>query len=242
LRTELLDCIPGLQVDKLTIIKSSEDKFLTAEDYLNIIDYIVSEEKGCLIIIDSVASLMPESKAAVKFGESSRMTATPTLLYEFFRKCIAKINVFNSNIIGISHMQANVGGYGGPVEVGGNALKFYASIKMMCLSSPEIPADDPNKTGRISKFKIPKSAITKPTEGSFYIEYGKGYDYIQDLVENAIQLSLIEKTGAWYTIQSGKYKDTKIQGMEKVMNIVREDTNLAKELDATIRSMILGTK
>lgn len=239
LRSELLACIPNLNPSKLSVIRSSEDRFLVGEDYFNIIDTIVSERKGCFIVVDSTAVFQSESSASVKFGESKRMTAMPTLMYEFFRKCMAKIHALKSNLVLVTHLQANVGGYGGPVEVGGNAQKYSSSIRMLCHGSQEIPENGP-KTGRISKFKIPKSALGPPGEAVFPIEYGKGYDYARDLAEIAQQMALIEKTGAWYTITDDKYKDKKIQGIDNVMDVIKQDSELAKRLDSQIRTMVLG--
>lgn len=240
LRSELLSCIPNLNPKNLSVIRSSEDRFLTGEDYFNIIDTIVSEKKGCLIIIDSTAVFQSEAAASVKFGESKRMTAMPTLMYEFFRKCTPKIHALRSNLILVTHLQANVGGYGGPVEVGGNAQKYSASIRMLCHGSQEIPDTGSPKTGRISKFKIPKSALGPPGEAVFPIQYGKGYDYTRDLAEIAQQMALIEKTGAWFTILDEKYKDKKIQGIENVMDVLKNDPDLSKRLDKQIRSMVLS--
>lgn len=239
LRSELLACIPGIDPSKLTIIRSSEDKFLTGEDYCNIMDTIVSEEKGCFIVVDSTAAFHSEVAASVKFGEARRMTAMPTLMYEFFRKCMAKIHALKSNLVLVTHLQANVGGYGGPVEVGGNAQKYSASIRMICHGSQEIPDTGSPKTGRISKFKIPKSALGQPGEAAFPIEYGKGYDYIRDLAELAQQMALIERTGAWFTISDDKYKEKKIQGLENVMEVLRNDRELSARIDKQIREMVL---
>jgi RecA/RadA recombinase len=101
-----------------------------------------------------------------------------------------------STLILITHVQANPSPYGGPTEMGGNAIRFQASTRITCLSSTETPKDG-EKTGRESKFKIYKSSLGPGTgEGVFYIKYGHGYDKELDIFKMAEELGLICKSGA----------------------------------------------
>jgi len=236
IRTELLQCIKGLDVDKFNLIKSNEDKFLSAEDNLNIIDSIFSNDKGCVVVLDSVAMLAGEGNLATKLGDSKAMAAIPKIMYDFFRKIIAKVNAYNSNLILISHLQANVGGYGGPKEVGGFAQQFSASTRIMCYGSQEFPKEG-TKLGRVSQFKIPKSATSAPSEAEFYIRYGQGYDYARDLAENAKNLGLVEQSGAWFKVLLKPFEEVKAQGIESLVDELNSNTELAAALDKEVRRL-----
>lgn len=240
LNSSLLETIPGLDIKKLQIISSTQEKFLTAEDYLNIIIEIFKESPGCLMVIDSVAALCPETLGAVKMGESSKMGALPTLMYGFFRRIAPVISAFKSTLINISHLQANLSGYGGPVEVGGNALTYFASVRLRANSSQEFPKDG-KKEGRTTVFKIIKSSLGPGgSEVTFPIRYGQGYDREKDIFVLAEERGLIEKSGAWYKIPS--LSEDKYQGEENTVAMLKANPEIANKLYAAIRQMEFGKK
>lgn len=241
LHSSLLDCIEDLDKEKLTVLRSSKEKILGAEDHCNIIHSLITEDPGCIVVMDSIAALQAQSAAAVKFGESKRMTAVPTLMYEFLRDMSPRVHATKSILILISHLQANPGGYTGPVEVGGNAQKFFSSVRLLCTSSREVPDETP-KLGRESTFKVLKSALGPPGEAEFYIKYGSGYDKLKDLAVVAESLGLIIKSGAWYTIDVTPYNEKKVQGMANVMETIDKDPALYKTLDEKIRGMVFTKK
>jgi recombination protein RecA len=223
--------------DKFVVIRSTQEKLLTAEDFFNIMISICKTETNAVIIIDSIASLCPENLQAIKLGESVRMATTATLTYAAMRQ-IAQAIVVNKNIlIGITHIQANPGGYV-PNEVGGNAWKFFSSYRITCVSSQETPANGDKKTGRLSEFKIYKTALGPGTgKGAFYIKYGQGYDRLTDLTTVAEEMGFISRAGAWYSAKL-KSGDVKLQGMEKLCDHLREHPEDADELELQIRSFL----
>lgn len=243
LQPELIQSIPGLDPNKLKIIRSTKEKFLTAEDILNIINMIISTEPDVIIILDSVATLCADAAHSSSFGESKKMMSIPQLMYDLTRKAAQVLPSMRSNLVLITHIQANPSPYGGGFsEVGGNAIKYESSYRLQCLSSSETPKDG-KKTGRESKFKILKTATGPGTgEAHFYIRYNKGYDRCADIVTLGEELGLIEKGGSWYSyILEGK-DQVKIQGSDNLIEYLEEHKEDALELEKLIRGLTLPQK
>jgi recombination protein RecA len=243
LQPSMLKTIESLDYDpeKFVLIRSTQEKLLTAEDFLNIMIGICKSEKNAVIVIDSIAALCPENLQASKLGESVRMATAATLNYAAMRQ-IAQAIVVNQNIlIGITHIQANPGGYV-PNEVGGNAWKFFSSYRITCASSQETPKDGDKKTGRVSEFKIYKTALGPGTgKGTFYIKYGQGYDRLIDLTTVAEEMGFISRAGAWYSAKL-KSGDVKLQGMERLCDHLREHPEDADEMEKQIRDFLFTKK
>lgn len=238
LQPELLSTIPGLDTDSLEIIRSTIDKFLTAEDYLNIINKLISSEKRILVILDSVATLCADNLYGAEHGESKKMMSIPSLMYDCLRKAAQILPCMNSNLILITHTQANPAPYGGPTEMGGNAIKFQASYRITCLSSKETPEQEAKKTGRESKFRIYKSALGPGTgDAIFYIRYGHGYDKYMDLVNISEELGLLSKSASWYSFEDEKGKELKLQGKNGVIEYLMQNLNTAEFLESSIRNL-----
>lgn len=238
LQPELIDTIPGLDKEKLTIIRSSVGNPLTAEKVLNIVEKIISSIPEALIIIDSVAALSTDADYISEHGETTRRTGLQTMLYTSLRKIAQMISSMKSNIIFITHIQANPSGYGGPNEMGGNAIKYNASYRLQCLSTTEMPKDGEKKEGRESTFKVLKSALGPGTGSAvFYIKYHHGYDEIKDIVRLSLDLNLIQRKGAWYTIIG--YEDIKLQGEQSVFQLLEKEEKIKNELCNKIKEMSL---
>lgn len=246
LRSQLLACIAGLDTSKLTIIRSTKEKFLTAEAVLNIIEHLLKEYPGCAIVLDSVAALCPEAQYGKDLGESVRMTSLPTVMYAFFRKVQPILEPTKANVFLITHMQSNPGGYGAALrDVGGNAQMFFGSVKLICTSSSEVENTDKQKIGRVSKFRVMKSALAAPSEEcEFYIRYGRGYDREEDLARQAEKFGLLIKGGSWYQFEVPDWKGEipKLQGGEKVNEWLRSDHKFADHLEKTIKNLVFGPK
>lgn len=242
LRTDLLTTIEGLDLSKLKIIRSSKEKLMWAEDSLNLLEQIIREVPGCVIVLDSVAALCSTAASDTALGESKRMMAIPSMLYDNLRKASQILPVMRSNVIMITHIQANPSAYGGPVEVGGNALKYFGSIRMVCHGSQEFPKDGA-KEGRESTFKILKSALGPPSTATVYIRYGKGCDKYLDLCKAAEEMGILNRAGAWYTMPNLKgYEEEKWQGIDNVMETLKESPEMFETLDTTVRDLIFGKK
>lgn len=240
LQPELVATIEGLDAENLTIIRSTKGNFLTAEKVLNIIEQIVTTEPESVVVLDSVAMLCPEVNQAVEHGEKKKMLSIPSMLYDFFRKMSQCLPAMGSSLILVTHLQANPTPYGGPAEVGGNAMKFQANYRIMCMSTTEVPKDG-EKTGRESTFRIYKSALGPGCgEGKFYITYGKGYDRYKDIANLAEGLGMITKAGAWYSFEDPVSKETvKCQGMDAVVENLRSNPNTCKVFEESIRELAI---
>jgi recombination protein RecA len=238
LQPELLKTIKGLDPNKIHIIRSTPDKFLTAEDYLNILNRIASEESGIFAIIDSVAALCADTVYSSKQGDSKKMMSIPQMMYDCMRRLAQILPAKKSNIAFITHVQANPSPYGGPAEVGGNAVKYFASYRITCLSTTETPKDG-DKTGRESKFKILKAALGPGTgDATFYIRYHHGYNKELDIFTIAEQLGFINKAGAWYSFDNSKDELVKLQGGEAITDYLRNNPEEADYLETKIRDVI----
>lgn len=240
----LLDCFPRLDKSKLNLIRSTKDKFLTAEDYFRIVVNIFKNKPNVLLVFDSIAALCTEGAYGVQVGESKAMAAIPKLMYDFLRLSPI-ISANKSNLITITHLQSNPSGYGSPVvEMGGNAIKFFSSYLLRCTKSHEIPEEsDAEKTGRESEFKIMKCATGTPSsKGIFYIRYGSGYDREKDIALVGEELGLITKAGAWYKFTpEGQTEEVSKQGIEKLIDYLKENPEVANSLEKSIRTLVFST-
>ncbi len=240
LQSDLMDCIEGLDQEKLQVIRSTQEKFLTAEDYLRIIVSLFKAKPNIVVVLDSIAALMPESAYSVQIGESRRMAGVPTLLYDFF-KLSPIIEANRSNLIAISHMQANPGGYGPSLRaVGGNAMGYFSSYIIECTSSSEIPKDDEDKIGRESTFKVVHCATGKPgSKYTFHIRYGEGYDRYKDIANIAEEIGLVTKAGAWYKFTPEGKEEVSCQGQENLIEYLKNNKDIAQELENKIRELCI---
>lgn len=240
LKTALLKCIDGIDLSLLTVVKTTKEKFVVAEDYLNIILSWLKEIPGCIVILDSVAALLGDEGYNTPLGEKKKMLSTPSLMYDFLRAASSICAANLSTLVLVTHIQANPTAYGGPTEVGGNAMKYFGSTRLQCLSSQEFPKDSSPKEGRVSEFKVLKSAVGPPSTATVYIRYGQGCDHYLDLIENATQLGIIEQTGAWYRINLPGLDENKIQGKNGVEEVLRADRKVFDKVDKAIRKIAFG--
>jgi len=249
LRTNLLKCINGLvwkkeQEDKLgipalTIIRSAENRFLYAEDYMNIINTLITDEPGCLIVLDSIAAMHPKINDTKEIGENKKVMGVPTLMYEFLRTINPKLPVLKCNLITISHIQDSMQAYSGPNEVGGNAIKYLASTRLHCLSSSEIE-EDGRKIGRDSRFKVLANALGAPGgEAEIPIRFGIGVDRYIDLFKVACDMGFIEKAASWFSFENDGEK-VKLQGQNNVVEYFNNHPEFSEELEKQIRSMVFS--
>lgn len=241
LQPSLINCIAGLDKSKLHIIKSTDEKFLTAEDFLQIIMDLFKSKSGILVVLDSLAALCPESAFSTEMAEGSRMAAIPTLMYKFLRLS-SIIQAKKSNLITITHLQSNPGGYGSPLrEVGGNAIQFFGSYLLRCQSAGEVPKDgDERKTGKESIFKVAAVATGKPaSKFTFYIRYGNGYDRAKDIATLAEEIGLVTKAGAWYKFTPEGKDEVSCQGLENFIEYLKENKEIADLLEKQIRELCI---
>lgn len=246
LQTELLDCIDGLDKEKMQVIKSSIDKVLSAEDYLSIIETLLTDDPGCVVFLDSLAVLCPEVELAAEMNEMQRATV-PKLMYKFLRKISPILSTTKSNFVSITHLQANPSGYGSPFkEVGGYASNYGASYWMMGISSKKVEVGGKN-VGKDTTFRIMATSSGPPdAEPVVPVRYGRGCDKYADMARIAEEMGFVKKGGAWYEVlledfkKDGKYP--KLQGEANLVKYLEDNKDAFDMLDKNIRTLVFGNK
>jgi recombination protein RecA len=239
LRTELLDCFPDLNRENIAIVRSNENKILSAEDFLNLVYTTLKDYPKCICILDSIAALCPEAELSSNIGDGVKMAGTASLMYKMFRRVSQILPVTKSTFIALTHMIANPNPGPGKKSygVGGNAPQYGASVWLEGGWKQDIE-DTNNKTiGQNAHFYIVASALGSPgADVSIPIIYGKGVDETMDLFNLACEFGIISKSGAWYTVPGNKEK---LQGQMNVIEHLRKNQVLSKEIYDQIRTMAI---
>jgi recombination protein RecA len=201
------DGIKGLDPNLILIIESTDDRILSAEDFLNIIEYYVNNDPGCLIIADSLSNMVPacELEGEVRTGVRN---ALPRLLSMFFKRISGTLMKNKTILICVTHNIANTGGSPyAPQKMAdcGNMLQYQAGTNMIITHRGkwQVPKDTGPHVGQIANWSIKTSnAGGRPNStAESWIKYGLGIDEVQEVVQIACEFRLIKSSGAWYTIQ-----------------------------------------
>ncbi len=216
----------GVDIDRLLI--SQPD---TGEQALEITDALVRSGAIDVIVIDSVAALVPRSEIEAEMGDSV-VGLQARLMSQALRKLTGSINKTNCVVIFINQLREKIGVmYGNPeTTTGGRALKFYASVRLDVRRTETISVGGA-KVGNHTRVKVTKNKVAPPfREAEFDIIYGEGISRGSELVELGVQLDIIEKGGSWFT-----FLDQRIQGKDGVKNYLKENPEAADKLEALIR-------
>lgn len=218
-----LEGIKGLDPDRVHVIRSTEERQLTGEDFLQIGTEILKTHPGCILIIDSASSLCPANEMIGDVSGSVR-TSSPKMLGNFCRKNAGIVKTNRNIVFIVKHIITNTSGYGEKwLEDGGEKIKFQADIRVMTKGKPEIwnegPKTAPVKVGHIVEWDVLKSA-TGASGGTFktYIRYGIGVDKFMEYFQLAADYGIIEVKGAWYYFEGNKW-----QGEAKVRAYFEEN-------------------
>ena len=221
----------GVQIEDLLV--SQPD---TGEQALEITDMLVRSGAVDLIIIDSVAALTPKAEIEGEMGDS-HMGLQARLMSQALRKLTANIKRSNTLVIFINQIRMKIGVmFGNPeTTTGGNALKFYASVRMDIRRIGSIKKGD-EVIGNETRVKVVKNKVAPPfKEVVFDILYGEGISREGEIINLGVQHDIIEKAGAWYS-----YKGDRIgQGKDNVRIFLKEHPETAAEIEAAIRARIL---
>lgn len=200
------DGIKNLDSDNILIIESTDERVLSAEDFLNIIEYYINNDPGCLIIADSLSNMVPavELEGEVRTGVRN---ALPRLLSMFFKRISGTLMKNKTILICITHNIANTGGSPyAPQKMAdcGNMLQYQAGTNMVITHRGkwQVPKDTGPHVGQIANWSIKTSnAGGRPNStAEGWIRYGIGVDEIQEVIQIACEFRLIKTAGAWYTI------------------------------------------
>lgn len=221
----------GVQVDDLLV--SQPD---TGEQALEITDMLVRSGAVDLVIVDSVAALTPKAEIEGEMGDT-HVGLQARLMSQALRKLTANIKRSNTLVIFINQIRMKIGVMFGSPETttGGNALKFYASVRLDIRRIGAIKQGD-EVTGNETRVKVVKNKVAPPfREAIFDILYGQGISREAEVITLGVQHDLIEKTGAWYS-----YNGERIgQGKENVRQYLKDNPAIAQEIEQGIRKAAL---
>ena len=222
----------GVNVSELLI--SQPD---TGEQALEIADMLVRSGSVDIVVIDSVAALVPKAEIEGEMGDS-HMGLQARLMSQALRKLTGNIKRTNTMVIFINQIRMKIGVmFGNPeTTTGGNALKFYASVRLDIRRTGAIKKGD-EVIGSETRVKIVKNKVAPPfKQAEFDILYGEGISREGEILELGSDLKIVEKAGAWYS-----YKGEKIgQGKDNSREYLKENPEVANEIDALIRANAKG--
>ena len=224
----------GVDVENLYI--SQPDN---GEQALEITDHLIRSGAIDIIVIDSVAALTPKSEIEGEMGDS-KMGLQARLMSQALRKLTANISKTNTTCVFINQLREKIGVmFGNPeTTTGGNALKFYSSVRIDIRRIGQIKDGDEVKGNR-TKVKIVKNKLAPPfRKAEFDIIYGEGISRNGELIDLGVDLEIIKKSGSWFS-----YADTKLgQGRDAVKSLMLDNPELAEEIETKIVETFNGTK
>ena len=225
----------GINLDDLII--SQPDN---GEQALEIADNLIRSGAVDIVVIDSVAALTPKAEIEGEMGDS-KMGLHARLMSQALRKLTGTISKTKCTVIFINQLREKIGVmFGNPeTTTGGNALKFYASVRIdIRKASAPIKTGD-EAVGRRVKVKIVKNKVAPPFKiAEFDIMYGEGISKTGEILDAAVDMGIVKKSGSWFS-----YAETKLgQGRDAVRDMLKDNPELAEELEAKIREEIKNKK
>src|SRR5579863_2181793 len=224
----------GVNVDELLV--SQPD---TGEQALEIVDMLVRSGAVDVVVIDSVAALTPKAEIEGEMGDQ-HMGLQARLMSQALRKLTANIKRSNTLVIFINQIRMKIGVmFGNPeTTTGGNALKFYASVRLDIRRTGAIKSGE-EVIGSETRVKVVKNKVAPPFKiAEFEILYGEGISRAGEIIELGVAHNLVEKSGAWYS-----YKGKKIaQGKEGARDYLKQNPEIAAEIEAGIREKLVPKK
>ena len=223
----------GVDIDNLLVSQPDH-----GEQALEIADMLVRSGAIDLIVVDSVAALTPRAEIEGEMGDS-HMGLQARLMSQALRKITGNAKRSNCMVIFINQIRMKIGVMFGSPETttGGNALKFYASVRLDIRRVGQVKEGD-EIVGSETKVKVVKNKMAPPfREALFQILYGKGVNHLGELVDLAVQQEIVQKAGAWYSYQGDKIG----QGKNNVIRHLEENPQLAETIEKIIREKLLTT-
>ncbi len=221
-----------LGVDIENLIISQPDN---GEQALEIAENLIRSGAIDIVVIDSVAALTPKSEIEGEMGDS-KMGLHARLMSQALRKLTGTISKTNCTVFFINQLREKIGVmFGNPeTTTGGNALKFYASVRLDIRRSSQIK-DGENVIGNRTKVKVVKNKVAPPFKtAEFDIMYGEGISKTGEILDLAVEFEIIKKAGSWFS-----YGDTKLgQGRDGVKVLIKDNPELADELEQKIKDLI----
>ena len=224
----------GVDVDQLYV--SQPD---TGEQALEICDALARSGAVDVIVVDSVAALTPKAEIEGEIGDS-HMGLAARMMSQAMRKLAGNLKQSNTLLIFINQIRMKIGVmFGNPeTTTGGNALKFYASVRLDIRRIGAVKEGD-NVVGSETRVKVVKNKIAAPfKQAEFQILYGEGINFFGELVDLGVKEKLIEKAGAWYSYNGDKIG----QGKANAITWLKENPAAAKEIEKKVRELLLNNQ
>ena len=222
-----------LGIDLENLIISQPDN---GEQALEIADNLIRSGAIDIIVVDSVAALTPKSEIEGEMGDS-KMGLHARLMSQALRKLTASISKTHCTVIFINQLREKIGVmFGNPeTTTGGNALKFYASIRLDIRRSTQIKDSNSEVQGNKTRVKVVKNKVAPPFKtAEFDIMYGEGVSKIGEIIDIGVDYEIIKKSGSWFS-----YEDTKLgQGRDAVKILLKDNPDLMEELEVKIKDAI----
>ena len=222
----------GVQIDDLLV--SQPD---TGEQALEITDMLVRSSAVDVVVIDSVAALTPKAEIEGEMGDS-HMGLHARLMSQALRKLTSNIKRSNTLVIFINQIRMKIGVmFGNPeTTTGGNALKFYASVRLDIRRIGAIKKGD-EIVGNDTRVKVVKNKMAPPfKQALFEILYGEGISRQGELIELGVKESIVDKAGAWYSYNGDRIG----QGKDNVRNFLKDNPEIAQDIEQQLRARLLG--
>lgn len=220
----------GVDVDSLLI---SQPDY--GEQALEIADRLILSGAVDVVVVDSVAALVPKSELEGEMGDS-KMGLHARLMSQALRKLTATINKTGTICIFINQLRDKIGVMFGSPETttGGNALKFYASVRLDIRRISQIKDGD-DAVGNRVRVKVVKNKVAPPfRQAEFDIVFGEGISKSGEIIDMGVELGIIQKSGSWFSYESGKLG----QGRDTVKELIRDNPELSAEIEDKIRTKI----
>lgn len=218
----------GVNIDELYVSQPS-----TGEDALEICEALVRSGAVDIVVVDSVAALVPRAEIDGEMGDSF-VGLQARLMSQALRKLAGVVNKTNAIVIFINQLREKIGVmFGNPeTTTGGRALKFYASVRMDVRRTETIKQGG-EVIGNRTRVKVVKNKVAPPfKEAEFDIMFGKGISKESDILDLAVNLGIIQKSGAWFAYNDGKIG----QGRENAKIFLRENPEIAEEIERQVRA------
>ena len=219
----------GVNVDELLI--SQPD---TGEQALDITEELVRSGAVDVIVVDSVAALVPKAEIDGTM-EDQQMGLQARLMSKALRKLTGVVGKTNTTVIFINQLRQKIGGYGlSETTAGGNALKYYASVRLDIRKIETLKKDEKEYGNRV-KVKVVKNKVAPPFRiGEFDLIYGEGICKIGSIIDMAVNFEIINKAGAWFS-----YGETKLgQGKEKAKEFLKENPEILEQIETLVREKL----